>query len=134
MLSNEVKSSFFRHEIISISKWFYNFTSIAGITQMRTTDTKSSRCIWLLLAIVAVGFTSFLVQQTVENYFSYNTVTTINIRSESKLEFPSVTICNQNRIHCRHLYNLIQNCTAVSIWIRILLWMIKIWYYNAFGV
>ena len=134
MLSHEVKSNSFRQEIISISKWFYNFTSIAGITQMRTTDTKSSRCIWLLLAIVAVGFTSFLVQQTVENYFSYNTVTTINIRSESKLEFPSVTICNQNRIHCRHLYNLIQNCTAVSIWIRILLWMLKIWYYNAFGV
>ena len=115
MLSNEVKSNSFRQGIISISKWFYNFTSIAGITQMRTTDTKSSRCIWLLLAMVAVGFTSFLVQQTVENYFSYNTVTTINIRSESKLEFPSVTICNQNRIHCRHLYNLIQKCTAVSM-------------------
>ena len=99
--------------IINVWKWFYEFNSFAGITQIRTTDTKISKFVWLILFVLALGLTSFLVFQSLETYLKHETVTTINVRSEPKIDFPSVTICNQNRIHCRHLYNLIQNCTKV---------------------
>ena len=99
--------------IINVWKWFYEFNSFAGISQIRTTDTKISKFVWLILFVLALGLTSFLVFQSLDTYLKYDTVTTINVRSEPRIDFPSVTICNQNRIHCRHLYNLIQNCTKV---------------------
>ena len=114
-MTQEIKSISFRHKIISVLKWYYEFTSIAGITQTRDTNSKISKWAWLILTIFALVLTQHLVNKSIQTYLDHETVTKIGIKSASKLDFPSVTICNQNRVHCRNLYNLIQNCTKVRI-------------------
>ena len=111
---NGKKESFrIKNRISAVLKWGYEFTSIAGITQFRTTDCNFSKTAWFLLATFGILFTAYTVTQCVQGYLDYKTETTIDIRSEFKIDFPSVTICNHNRVHCRNLYNLIRNCTKV---------------------
>ena len=100
--------------ISDVLKWGYGFTSIAGITQLRSTDCKVSKCSWAVITILATLLTLFTVIASFRSFFQHNTVTTVGIKTETYTHFPSITICNQNRVHCRHLYNLIQNCTKVS--------------------
>ena len=95
--------------------WGYEFTSVAGITQFRSTDCKISKCFWFVITIAAALATSFTVFKAFSSYYKYDTVTTVGIKSEITTVFPSVTICNKNRVHCRNLYNLIRNCTQVMI-------------------
>ena len=118
-MSKKTTTFSFGHKIIHVFKRFYEFTSIGGITQIRDSHSKSSKCTWLILTIFAMLLTIVLVNRSIETYLNYETVTKIRMRSDLKLDFPSVTICNQNRIHCRNLYNLIQSCTAV----RIVFWL-----------
>ena len=96
-------------------KWGYKFTSISGVTQVRDTNCLKSRLAWLLLTILGVGLTYWIVVKSVKCYFNYESVTTIDVQNQQAIDFPSVTVCSQNRVHCRHLYELIKKCTEVSI-------------------
>jgi hypothetical protein len=103
-----------KNRITGVLKWGYEFTSISGITQFRATDCKISKWAWFLLATFGILFTAYSVKQCVQTFLDHNTKTAIDIRSEFEIDFPSVTICNQNRVHCRNLYDLIRNCTKVK--------------------
>ena len=96
-------------------KWGYKFTSIAGVTQVRDTNCLKSRFAWLLLTILGGGLTYWIVVKSVKTYFNFESVTTIDVQNQQAIDFPSVTVCSQNRVHCRHLYELIKKCTEVSI-------------------
>ena len=98
-----------------VLSWGYEFTSVAGIIQFRSTNCKASKCFWFVITVAAAFATSFTVFKTFCSYYRYDTVTTVGIKSEITTEFPSVTICNQNRVHCRNLYNHIRNCTKVMM-------------------
>ena len=108
------KSSCSENKIIGVLNWGYEFTSIAGITQVRASDCKISKAAWFLLATFGIAFTAHTVRKCVQTYLAHENETTIDIRSKFKIDFPSVTICNHNRVHCRNLYNLIRNCTKVT--------------------
>ena len=114
MSGNNKGNSSLTNKILNALQWSYEFTSISGITQVRDTKGKVSKFVWFLLALIGCGLTFLAVFKCVQSYLNHDTVTNVEIRSASSIEFPSVTICNQNRVHCRHLYNLIRNCTAVS--------------------
>ena len=109
------KTESLKSRIVGVLKWGYEFTSIAGITQLRTTDYKISKWAWFMLATFGIILTGYTVTQCIQRYMAHESVTTIAIRSAYKLDFPSVTICNENRVHCRKLYDLIRNCTKVMI-------------------
>ena len=113
MTSNNEKK-YCNKSIKDVIKWGYGFTSVAGVTQYRDTDCKTSKVSWFFITIVGTLFTLFSVYGCFRSYFAYNTVTTVGITNEISTSFPSVTICNQNRVHCGHLYNLIRNCTRVN--------------------
>ena len=97
-----------------VLKWGYLFTSINGIVQVRSTDGNVSKLCWCIFTIIGFFATSYLVFVSVWSFYEYNTITTVGIFSELTTEFPAITICNQNRVHCGHLYDLIENCTSVS--------------------
>ena len=105
-----------KSKISKILDWWYHFTSLSGVTQVRDTDSKLSKASWLLFAILGFGLTWYLVTKCIEGYFDYLTETTIDISKPLEVEFPAVTICNENRVHCGNLYDLIVNCTKVSIY------------------
>ena len=112
MAKNE-KTTTLTSQIVGVIKWWYEFSSCSGITQAKASTSKISKVVWTLLAIVGVGVTYYMVYNAIISYLKNGTVTVVNMRNHHELEFPSVTICNPNRIHCLHLYDLIQSCTNV---------------------
>ena len=101
-------------KIIDVIKWSYEFCSTAGITQAKATDCKISKAAWIIIFLVGTGITYWSMIKCLQGYLSHGHVTSMDIKSEARVDFPSVTICNQNRVHCLNLYNLIRNCTEVE--------------------
>ena len=95
--------------------WFTNFTSIPGFAQARTSDNKYSRCAWSILFIIGAVLTIRGLQASISSYLEHRSVTTITNEFVSMLKFPSVTICNLNRVHCGHLYDMISRCEKVFL-------------------
>ena len=103
----------FTTKLLDVLRWGYGFSSIAGISHIRDTDCKASKIAWFILGSLGIVLTGCTVYQCFFSFSSYGTITTVSVHNIPKLKFPSVTICNHNRVHCRHLYNLIRNCTQV---------------------
>ena len=112
-MDNEFENRSLKSKITRILDSWYHFTSLTGITQIRDTDSKLSRASWFIFAIAGFGLSCYLVTKCIEGFYAYQTETTIDISSPLEVEFPAVTICNENRVHCGNLYNLIVNCTKV---------------------
>ena len=121
-MENTSKNCSLKSKITKILDWWYHFTSLTGITQIRDTEIKLSKASWFIFGIAGFGLSCYLVTNCIEGYFAYLTETTIDISSPLEVEFPAVTICNENRVHCGNLYNLIVNCTKVIV--RIVSWSI----------
>ena len=95
--------------------WFYRFTSIGGITHARDSDCKIAKQVWFILFISGCCMTIWGVIISVESYLEFKSVTTVSREYKSLLTFPSVTICNLNRVHCGNLNELIDKCSKVNI-------------------
>uniref|UniRef100_A0A182T041 Uncharacterized protein n=1 Tax=Anopheles maculatus TaxID=74869 RepID=A0A182T041_9DIPT len=59
------------------------------------------RCVWSVIAMVSLGFTLLLANSAWDQFRSNPTLTTIETTSYpvSLIAFPSVTLCNINKIH-----------------------------------
>ena len=99
-----------------VLKWFVNFTSLGGFTQTRDSDNKISTVIWGALFLAGLVLTIWSIVVLIITYYEYNIVTNIGLgHNSSGLIFPSVAVCNQNRIHCGHLYDKIVTCSEVKM-------------------
>ena len=98
--------------------WFWKFTSLGGFTQCRDSDNSISKCAWFILALLGYGTTLYGVWFSIAGFLRHEYTTKMSYKTgtafKTKINFPSVTICNKNRVHCGHLYDLIQNCTKVK--------------------
>ena len=95
-------------------EWFVNFSSIGGFTQARDSDNKVSTCIWTILFLVGFGLTLNGLADQILFFLEYNSTMNIELaHNSSGMIFPSVAVCNQNRIHCGHLYEKIISCSKV---------------------
>ena len=90
--------------------WFYNFTTIGGITHARESNCKIAKKVWIVLFICGCLMTIWGVKISIESYMEYRSVTTVSKEYKSLLTFPSVTICNLNRVHCGNLNKMIEKC------------------------
>ena len=102
-------------DISGVFSWFSKFTSIPGFSQARGSDNKYSRCVWAVLFVVGVILTIYGVKSSISNYLEYRSITTVTTEPQSILEFPSVTICNLNKVHCGNLYDMIARCEKVCV-------------------
>ena len=109
---------------MDVAGWFWNFTSFGGFTQSRESDNLISKWVWLTLAILGYGITLFQCYKTVSTFFDgeFNTKTTFVSGNAFKthIKFPSLTVCNSNRVHCGHLYDAIEKCTKVCVILRLI--------------
>ena len=101
-------------KIINVLRYGYGFTSLAGITQSRASDCKLHKWVWILFFVVGLSLTTYQVINALLMFTKHNTETSITLVNKVRLDFPSVTVCNQNRVHCRHLYNLILKSDKVN--------------------
>jgi len=56
------------------------------------------RYIWLLLLLAGAAFTTYQIQDRIRHYFRYPVNINIRVEHKDELRFPTVTICNENRI------------------------------------
>ena len=95
--------------------WFVKFTSIGGFTQARDSDNIISKFVWAVLFLVGLTLTILGIVNMVIYFLEYNITTNIELgHNTSGMVFPSVAVCNQNRIHCGHLYDKILQCSQVG--------------------
>ena len=99
-------------------KWYTNFTSIGGFTQFLASNNKFSKLFWLILTLTGLVLTIVGISQTIYDFFLYDVTTSVTIGSNDTLYFPTVTICNANRVHCGQLLTKINNCVNVSTFLH----------------
>ena len=106
-----------KRTVKNVLSWYWNFTQLPGFTQCRDTDTLLSKGFWFILAIVGWIFTGISTYSTIASFLQHEILTKTQFDTgtvfKTKLTFPSVTICNSNRVHCDHLYHLIHECEKV---------------------
>ena len=111
--------------------WFYNFTTIGGITHARESNCKIAKKVWIVLFICGCLMTIWGVKISIESYMEYRSVTTVSKEYKSLLTFPSVTICNLNRVHCGNLNKMIekcdkdQSCHRKELYCKIFTWSVR---------
>ncbi len=102
-----------KSEVSEVRNWFASFTSIGGLSQ-NFASKGLAKLYWLILFLIGFYFTvSGLVSVLVE-YSQHEVLTEITIGHNYEVPFPSVTICNVNRVHCGNLNKVIMDCNQVS--------------------
>ena len=77
----------------SLKELVLNSTS-HGIPQSIRTRHTCIRVMWLVLFVISTGLCSFLIVQSVLQYFEFEVITKVRVINEVESEFPRITICN----------------------------------------
>ena len=108
-----------KRTVKNVLSWYWNFMQLPGFTQCRDTDTLISKAFWCCLAITGWTLTAISTYTTIDSFLQRETITKTDFVTgtvfQTKRVFPSVTICNSNRVHCGHLYDLILECEKVCL-------------------
>ena len=70
---------------------FFSSTSIHGVPYINNTQTRSTRIIWTIIVIAALGGASYFLYNTVDGFSEKFVSTTIETRSIDTYPFPAVT-------------------------------------------
>ena len=54
------------------------------------------KIMWLIFFLLSGGYCSYLIAQSIQNYFAYPVTTTVQIINEPSVVFPTISICNLN--------------------------------------
>ena len=73
-------------------------TSIAGISKTVQSRSYFKKIYWLILFIIGAYFTISNTISTFEDYFLYEVSTSNDLTFNNSVQFPAVSICNQNRL------------------------------------
>ena len=79
-------------------------TSIAGLANAYQSESTSKIIYWGFLFLVGLVITFVALGQTALDYLEYEVSTSIDLRSDSTVPFPAVSVCNQNKVHCLNLF------------------------------
>ena len=116
---------FFRVKMVMIYK------GIAGLNHAGRTESGVRRFIWVVIFLGGLFATLHSVTSVVEDFLSYPVETTVSFHTPSnviqtnqqinqleiriclffKLPFPTVTICNQNRVDCDKVSQTLELCS-----------------------
>ena len=96
-----------------VYKWFTNFTSLQGYTQFLASKERRSKQFWAILTLIGLIFTMVSLERNFDSFFDYNVTVSISVTDNTTLKFPTVTICNLNRVHCGRLIERITNSVDV---------------------
>ena len=100
-----------------VLQWFDQNNTLGGWTPSFHSDNKISRIFWTILFLKGVALTLWSIRAAFERYFEYHTITSIDLMSVDSnigIPLPAFAICNSNRVHCKNLFNVINNIEKVS--------------------
>ena len=79
-----------------------HFCSDASVVGLRYVANPAAspfrRSVWLLLLIVGAAFTTFQIQNRIRYFLSRPVSVNLRIQHVERMRFPTVTVCNENRI------------------------------------
>ncbi|CAF0924898.1 unnamed protein product [Brachionus calyciflorus] len=82
-----------------------------GIPNIIRSDKLAIRLMWIFFAVVSTGLCSYMIVQSIMNYFSFETTSKIQIHTEKSSIFPAITICNSNYFTSEYSAQFIKNFT-----------------------
>ena len=83
-----------------VGKVFNEFggkTSIAGLANAYQSERTSKKVYWGILFVIGLVITFVALTTTFLDYFDFEVTTSTDLRSDSSVSFPAVSICNQNK-------------------------------------
>jgi hypothetical protein len=84
--------------------WCHETTS-HGISHSAKSKYKCMSIVWIFIFFGSIGYSSYLIAQTLIQYLSYETTVSILNINELPAKFPAVTICNINPINEEYAEN-----------------------------
>ena len=86
---------------------FLSEVSVAGLRYVADCSARwPRRLLWLCLVLFGTTFMSYQIQQQVRYYLSHPTSINLEAKYNRTLQFPAVTICNQNKVSRKWADNL----------------------------
>lgn len=99
---------------------YLTITTIPGLQNIYHASGRLSSCMWTLLFVIGFACTVRDVYTTTTEYLSYPVITSMTMDQVVALPFPSVTVCNLNRIHCTNLRKLAAQHWGTELGTRLL--------------
>ena len=107
-------------ELVQVAKimnevfaWFNNFTSLGGYTQYLASKNRTSKIFWAILTVLGLFITIISMERNFTDLLGFGVTTSVTVSGNSSLNFPTVTLCNSNRVNCLQLFKKIENCKKV---------------------
>ncbi|XP_066300458.1 uncharacterized protein [Branchiostoma lanceolatum] len=85
-------------DIKAMTKQFCSTTTAHGVSRVVDADSKTARFLWIMILLTCLGLFLYQAGVLIRLYFDYPVVVEIKVVENSKLTFPSVTVCNNNRL------------------------------------
>lgn len=73
-------------------------SSVYAVSQIPSSRYKNRKYIWTLILVCALLGCSYHIYEFGKIYFKYPVVVNLEIEQPESLDFPAVTVCNQNRV------------------------------------
>ena len=109
-----LKYKFLYAEIMNeVFAWFNNFTSLGGYTQYVASKNPTSKIFWAILTALGLFITIFSIERNFVDMLAFDVTTSVSVSDNSSLKFPTVTLCNTNRVDCLQLFQKIEICKEV---------------------
>ena len=96
----------------SIIHQFARNANIEGINNAGRAPTNTRLMVWLTIFVFLVALTINDVVQLVQDYLSHPVDVATTLEHENTVDFPSVTVCNRNIVHCGRLKRFIEKCDS----------------------
>jgi len=78
---------------------FAGQVSVVGLKYVANASASSyRRSVWLILILVGAGFTTYQIQDRIVRFANFPVNVIIHVDHMKEMRFPTVTICNENRV------------------------------------
>lgn len=83
-------------------------TSIHAIPSIVRSPRLSIKIFWIIFFIIASGFCSFFIFQSIEQYLNFEVTTRVRYIYEKPMIFPMITICNKNPLTTKYSEEIVE--------------------------
>ena len=114
------KSRYWWEAILKTWRDYLKVTTIPGLQNVHNASGWLASCIWTFLFVVGFACTVKDVYTNTAEYLAYPVITSMTMDQVVAIQFPSVTVCNLNRIHCANLRKLVAEHWGSELGVRLL--------------
>ena len=94
---------------------FARDTNIEGVNNAGRSPSNIRKAIWLIIVIFLAALTVQDLVSLTKEFLSWPVDVSTRIDHKDAIPFPSVTVCNQNRVSCRRLKEFLARCQVSSL-------------------